>query len=263
MWVVHAHWGVAVDWLRSTPLAPVPKFAMHSTTWCVVALSLLHAATALPTRHFCATFPNATSGGASGRLAMRLTDTAASYGLSMDFTTFDGCDPTTMAMPWHVHALWNSASDVGVGGTACGSAIAGGHYDPTLQCTSASQFAGGDCAALGRSSATYNCTPALFSAGYFGQCEVGDLSGKFGTITTTTVDGFWTDVRPPCAVDFGSQWQSLVFHCGGSPRVLCGRMIEVASWDACTGMPFPGGAAGTPVAAAGMAAAALLLVLLL
>ena len=123
-------------------------------------------------------------------------------------------------MSWHIHEKWTHTDAVGrVGPTDCGPAFTGGHYDPTFACGPASQHRkmvdgtnAGACASLpfapaaackkeedkcfergcvGPSSASldegisaYTCSPT--SAGYIAQpfqCEVGDMSGKFGGVT--------------------------------------------------------------------------------
>lgn len=223
----------------STPTGPLRYTPMYVATLALVLCAAVVEVRALPSRYFCSTFPAAASGGASGTFAIKVDDATATYGIYMSFAGFVAtCDPRTTNLNYHIHTNWgNTTSDVALG-SGCGPALTGGHYDPTIQCTAASQYINTLCPALNRTSANYNCTPALYSAGYFDQCEVGDLSAKNGPLSLTQ-SNVWTDVRPLSVVEYGNgKWKSVVFHCG-SPRVLCGNLVEVGSWRQCTGVDLP------------------------
>ena len=154
-----------------------------------------------------------------------------------------------------------------VGPTNCGPAFTGGHYEPTFACGPASQHRKmvkmvngtinvGACASLpfapaaackkeedkcfergcvGPSSASldegisaYTCSPT--SAGYIAQpfqCEVGDMSGKFGGVTMGAAAAVHDDpYMPPVALLDG---MSIVFHCPGTgQRAVCGKLVATA-----------------------------------
>ena len=69
-----------------------------------------------------------------------------------DLSSLEGA---TAGNKWHVHQFPTSASG-GMDSTGCGGSVTGGHYDPTFK--------------VGYSS----CSGS--------DCEVGDLSGKFGRL---------------------------------------------------------------------------------
>jgi hypothetical protein len=101
--------------------------------------------------------------------------------------------PTTTGHKWHIHA--DSLSDL----NDC--ATAGGHYDPT-----------------GVEIDGYSCDPAAPGA-----CYTGDLSGKFGAASATTVGAFTDSVLT--LAELASK--SLVVHGadGAGARIGCGRIV--------------------------------------
>ena len=137
---------------------------------------------------------------------------------------------------YHVHTAWtNKTSNSAAGGALC--AQAAGHYDPNLACG----YTSTKCTILGRqSAATYNCTPAVYNAGQYSQCQVGDLSGKFGK--TYGINNVFTqpasipyDVQPSYPANFlaanaiSTAWSSVVFHCSDNTRLVCAKFQLVAS----------------------------------
>jgi hypothetical protein len=117
-----------------------------------------------------------------------------------------------------------------------------GHFDPNLACSEKSQSHSDNCALLNRTAATdytYTCTAAAGGVTTYsnptGNCEVGDLSGKFGKITLpsnkkATASAILTDFLPPYALNYdlntaiSTGWYSMVFHCGdqSGTRIACG-----------------------------------------
>lgn len=163
---------------------------------------------------------------------------AAAVGCTKDLIQREG-------LLYHIHSYWsNSSYD---SSNICGSGSTGtqGHYDPYLACSTTSQnYAESLCSKLGRVPATYNynCTSTVYSSGRIAQCEVGDLSGKFGpmmpssTTNLTFSSNGVIDVNPPPAqyhanTDLVSlaPWESIVFHCKvpgiSPPRLFCGRLV--------------------------------------
>ena len=137
---------------------------------------------------------------------------------------------------YHIHTAWtNTTNKSAAGGALC--AQAAGHYDPNLACG----YTSTECTQLGRqSAAAYNCTPAVYSAGQYSQCQIGDLSGKFGK--TYGTNNVFTqsatipyDVQPPYPANFlaanaiSTAWSSVVFHCSDNTRLVCAKLLLVAS----------------------------------
>jgi hypothetical protein len=90
--------------------------------------------------------------------------------------------------------------------------------------------------------ASYNCSVDRFKENPY-NCEVGDLSGKFGKIEIVdgelkTKEKHVYDNLPPSDTDFeensagGTKWSSIILHCG-APRVVCAKIYKVNSWDEC------------------------------
>lgn len=88
------------------------------------------------------------------------------------------------------------------------------------------------------------CNPAAYSSGALMNCEVGDLSGKFGLmqplfptdfIFTGSISG---DPNPPIAANYGASdpgsvvskpWQSIMLHCPvtGNPPIMCAKLTPM------------------------------------
>ena len=84
---------------------------------------------------------------------------------------------------YHVHSFWNNATTTSSANSFCGPTYTGGHYDPSLACSSTSEDAKGLCTALGLTADQgyeYPCNSEDFADGNMAKCEIGDLSGKFG-----------------------------------------------------------------------------------
>ena len=133
---------------------------------------------------------------------------------------------------WHIHtkALAEGGCDgfaTTSDGTAvpeCGGAFLGGHWDPSLACGGASDFAATTCKGLNHTwvgAYSTRCTNAVVQSG----CEYGDISGKVGPIDLAMDYQSFEDtfIQTPVA-DFYSDL-SIVLHCG-SPRVACANFFE-------------------------------------
>jgi hypothetical protein len=148
---------------------------------------------------------------------------------------------TISSLNYHLHQQWTDAdADVAIGGIGCGPNITGNHYDPFFGCGPASGVPTDQCLAIGKAknATRYNCNPAVYGSRAYNECEVGDLSGKNGVILVTA-DGRATSTRaipdplPVIAAQYvtdrtvnkADQFASIVYHIG-SPRVLCGKLLE-------------------------------------
>ena len=122
----------------------------------------------------------------------------------------------------------------------CGGSFTLGHYDPFEACGPASTATktppeGGTSCTPVENYCSDKSDSVLVNGQAADACEVGDLSGRFGALPTTnkfiiTKEGVNC---PGCYDDYvGNEdasfktWGSIVFH-NGSPRVLCGNLVEV------------------------------------
>ena len=128
----------------------------------------------------------------------------------------------------------------------CGDSFTLGHYDPFEACGPASTATkppseGGTGCTTDTDYCSDKSDGVLEGGQAAGACEVGDLSGRFGPLPTEN-DFIITEEGvgcPGCYEDYvgtdedsseeGASyktWGSIVFH-NGSPRVLCGNLVEV------------------------------------
>jgi hypothetical protein len=140
---------------------------------------------------------------------------------------------------YHLHQQWTTIdSDVGFSPDECGVNVTGGHYDPFFGCGPASGVPTEQCAAIGKPTEAYECSPEMYDAGSYSKCEVGDLSGKSGPIPVSVTTGEATILvlGDPFAAENAhyvadrqfapaKNFASIVFH-NGSPRVLCGKLTQ-------------------------------------
>eukprot|EP00122_Pirum_gemmata_P020331 Pgem_evm1s19012 len=153
------------------------------------------------------------SGGAKYYFQLQLRNT--SY--------FDDCtdEDGNINLNYHVHL---GAPDVGPGGgvtSECGanagSPPIGGHYDPTLACGPATGETA-NCEKLGRNGTQYDCNPDNYGQYPF-NCEVGDLSNKFGQAKFYKSGDNYKTYKYRIFDSYGApaelvEGRSVVFHCG-------------------------------------------------
>lgn len=197
-------------------------------------------------QQYCATLDPSLSSEATGFISLNI-DTSSGQGkyfvqldlANVDMSTLNSQCDLTQGLSYHVHSYWeNFASDVtsASGGSACGGANTGGHYDPNLACSGASQNLTA-CNRLSRYGSIYDCQ---FTTKPW-TCEVGDLSGRFGKLQGDdnlmfTSSTFLTDNYPPYPQDylvndlpFWTSWASVVFHCSNGDRLLCAKFESTPS----------------------------------
>ena len=145
---------------------------------------------------------------------------------------------------YHIHTSWtNTTTSSSAGSDYCGAANTGGHYDPNLACG----YSSSSCLALNRSSAArYDCNHENYDAGEYALCQIGDLSGKFGTIygsnSIFTQSSVLYDVQPPYVSNYlqsnklSTMWSSIVFHCADNARLVCAKfeLIPTGQSSICT-----------------------------
>jgi hypothetical protein len=187
-------------------------------------------------------FKPAETGGITGFFNVKYDDSnvlRADYSFSVDLSKYTGTCDLSQGLGYHLHAEWIGAN---VTATGAGCTMAENHYDPYLACGANSQgrFAGDTtCTSARGASYVYNCTPDLYKAGYLSNCEIGDLSGKYGKVfakpgTKIFARADRNDPVPPLTVDFdkkntvGTKWNSIVFHCAvpNTSRIVCAKMAK-------------------------------------
>ena len=186
--------------------------------------------------HFCSEFNEKLTNGVSGLFQMDIVNGSASYQYALNFSEFSTTCDLSKGLKWHIHSYWTNGALNSSFLSGCAATFTGGHYDPNLACGSSSQEYSGLCRAINRTN--YYCNPTLFAAGHYSICEVGDLSGKFGTAYPKDMNGFYferlskaKDYLPPYAINYGRSdygthaWKSIVFHCHDNTRLVCALFI--------------------------------------
>jgi hypothetical protein len=212
----------------------------------VSALLLVSVATC---QNFCAKVyigqNNSMAGNSSGYFWMSLFEGTGLYHFDVNLNSVRNCDFSMYPnVAYHIHTnLVNDSTKT----PARSCSNAGYHYDPNLACGKDSAARETYCPALNRThdqGYNYTCSSGLQVSTYLlpnGQCEVGDLSGKFGKIVfgadrvARSVANL-TDALPPYVMNFrlptpnfSAPWVSIVFHCGDpdATKIACGD-FEVA-----------------------------------
>lgn len=167
-----------------------------------------------PLVNFCALFDPLETDGAKGAFSLALSPSTFSSrnSLALDLTEFSGYDASTCnlsnGLALHIHALWADAASNSSSNVGCSASTTGGHYDPGLSCSPSSDSRE-QCELLNRTAKhgyTYLCNPDAFNVeGAFFSCEVGDITGKLGTILPTFIK---RDVLP----DGASIYQKRIYR---------------------------------------------------
>lgn len=197
---------------------------------------------------YCATIIAAEAAGASGYVALDITEGVAKYSFNLNLNNYNlpttgnyaACNLATSGLKYHVHSYWLNSTSASTANAYCGATIAGGHYDPNLACSGSSQYAATLCPHINRTVATgytYTCNSTLYSSGQYSYCEVGDIAGKAGIAQPASATdlsfslGEFVDYQPPYNYNYfkndpnSIMWASFVFHCAvsGDPRLVCGK----------------------------------------
>jgi hypothetical protein len=223
-----------------------------------IALVLLLVAEGVLATNYCATFSSSQAGGANGFFALSINPGSASYYYDLDLTSLTTTCDLSQGLLFYLYNNWNiGGSDSASGSSSCGVSSVG-----------ASSPVG--CSALNRTVSRgykYSCNPNVPVS----QCEVGDLSGKFGgasplylsvgTSAASRVTKRFVldqssplmDYQPPYAVDFRTSnrvtrqmWSSIVFHCPAdkSPLVCAKFTLIPASQTSACSFPTDGTSSG-------------------
>lgn len=207
---------------------------------------------------YCASFNPATTNKVAGYFAATINtaEGLAYYDFSVNLSKYlagvngnPSCD-LSKGLKYHIHSYWtNSSSTSTYGANSCGASQTSSHYDPTFACSPYSQYVTAPtllCGKIFRTSPQYHytCNSTVFGSGKLDNCEVGDLSGKFGpSVGVNKVYGapggaVLVDPLPPRVADYRSSkvlitnytapWQSIVFHCNDGAvtppvRLFCAK----------------------------------------
>jgi hypothetical protein len=190
------------------------------------------------TNKFLASFADAGNGMEDSFFQMSVDGGSASYEYKLDLSGLDTTCDLSQGLTYHFHTYWTD--DAAKASTStCGDA--GGHFDPFLACGPSSQDSAGLCPMLNRTADqgyTYPCTADRYASGHHAECEVGDISGKFGRMMPTVAGeklfvGVASDPNPPIQSNFfmgdgvAKQWASLVVHCPeDNARLVCAEFFQ-------------------------------------
>lgn len=195
---------------------------------------------------YCGIFNPLTADGATGVVALQVSDGRAEFSFTLDLNDFQptaACD-YTQGLTYHVHSYWTNQSAFSSANGFCGASYTGGHYDPNFACSTSSQNISDACVALGRVSPdyTYGCSTTAYAAGSYASCELGDLSGKAGRVYPTSESNLVFSLSTPF-VDYqpiyddnyrasttnSLMWSSIVFHCAATTARLVCADFQVSS----------------------------------
>merc|ERR1719461_740074 len=182
-------------------------------------------------KQYVATF-GAGSNGVTGTVTVNDGQVIVDLDLSDEPALPDGFATCTAGgLKGHIHNSWTHGdTDDRLGGTDCGAAYTGGHYDPWNACGPASGSSYCDKSDDLSGELTASCVPASdyspnFAAEPF-SAEVGDWSGKYGVLEL--------DADNEIKYDFSSYYEvksaemaglSVVFHCNGGSRAFCAPFV--------------------------------------
>jgi len=188
---------------------------------------------------YCATISASEASGASGYYALQIQNGAAEHVFSLDLSKYTGstyCPLSTQyGLAYRLHSYWVSTQQ-SAAAQLCTHTFTGGTYDPFYACSPSSSNINTACTLMKMSYAKgyiYYCNATTFSTGQYTNCELGDISGKFGQVYSTQGDGVFTggpfaDYFPPQVSDYRSGdelWASIVFHCGyGNQPIACASL---------------------------------------
>jgi hypothetical protein len=189
---------------------------------------------------YCAELKAAEAAGASGYVALQVAEGVATYSFELNLNSYKNSTPCDLhdGLKFHIHSYWNSNANGSAANAQCGSSYTGGHYDPNFACSSSSQSISTQCVSLGRVSPsyTYSCNTTVYASGKYSMCEVGDISGKHGTVYPLSTSNLqynvnnFLDYLPPYTYNYLRQdatslmWASFVFHCAqNSNRLVCAK----------------------------------------
>lgn len=182
--------------------------------------------------------------GKYGKFRLKTSNDDSKMGMKINLANmdeFEGVD----AVAFHLHTKWTHADKAyATGGELCGGGATGGHYDPFLACgpASAAALPNPDTSSLcyaiyGNYRDQYSCSGA-YEAGEYAKCEVGDLTGKYGTVEVESNGKakakFKRDPLP--ALDYHyeenysendyDKFSSIVIHKATGERILCGKLVK-------------------------------------
>lgn len=188
---------------------------------------------------YCGTISPSEANGASGYYAMEIQNGMAEHSFSVDLTDFSSsvyCPLSSqIGLNYRIHSYWVS-SQASAGASSCSHTYTGGSYDPFYACSSSSANVNSRCTSLKMTVTkgyTYYCNSTSFSSGQYSNCELGDISGKFGQVYSENSNAIYTsgnlvDYFPPQLSDYrnGDElWASIVFHCGyGNQPLFCASL---------------------------------------
>eukprot|EP01036_Dinobryon_divergens_P028961 gene28961-37999_t len=189
---------------------------------------------------FCASITPDQAAGASGFVAMDIEGGSAFVSVNLDLTNYAlpaACPDISKGLNYHIHSYWKDDTRMSSANANCGASFTGGHYDPNFACGPASQSIATICPLLNRTKTaqyTYNCN---YKGGDYSSCEVGDISGKIGSLQPTVPNGrvftlpLFIDFQPAYVFSYNKKvvtslpWQSIVFHCpnAAGTRLVCAQ----------------------------------------
>lgn len=177
-----------------------------------------------------------------GYIAARyLSEETADFQIKLDLGSFQPTNTSGIEievgteLDWHLHVKWDGNYGDSGANDQCENSSTGGHYDPTVACSSASEYIGNDGMCYGPNgkvvdSYNYDCDPW---SDFETECERGDQSGKLGLLRVQTlrrsgerairfrgIDQFFAE-QYVVASNEAHNW-SFVIHLHGT-RVLCAR----------------------------------------